>query len=147
MISVPSTGGISVGISVFANRGTADFHPGFDSLDVGIEPMHNICDIITPPLFQLLTFAVFPVGSPCRESCRLAQGSGCNRNECRLYHNGSYSLRCMTDILWFPDFPGPSTSYLYKSLQIVRFFRTTELRPLQLYLTGVSGRNRNNPCM
>ena len=62
MISVPSTGGVSVGISVFANRGTADFHPGFDSLDVGIEPMHNICDIITPPLFQLLTFAVFPVG-------------------------------------------------------------------------------------
>ena len=39
MISVPSTGGVSVGISVFANRGTADFHTGFDSLDVGIEPV------------------------------------------------------------------------------------------------------------
>ena len=59
--------------------GTADFHPGFDSLDVGIEPMHNICDIITPPLFQLLTFAVFPVGVLVGKVVGLLRGSGCNR--------------------------------------------------------------------
>ena len=115
MISVPSTGGISVGISVFANRGTADFHPGFDSLDVGIEPMHNICDIITPPLFQLLTFAVFPVGVLVGKVVGLLRVADVIEMNAVYIITGSYFfLRCMTDILWFPDFPGPSTSYLYK---------------------------------
>lgn len=51
MISVLFMGGILVGILVFVNRGIVDFYLGFDSFDVGIEFMYNICDIIMLLLF------------------------------------------------------------------------------------------------
>ena len=62
MISVPATGGISAGIPVFADGGAAHLDPGLEGLDVGIEPAYNLRDVVAPPLFQLLAFAVFPVG-------------------------------------------------------------------------------------